>query len=469
MRMSAEPTQFTSTETWAQWEGLVVNLNYPLRRLLGCSDHSAVFLTEYKTSNLANAAIKLMRIDAPQARMQLEQWKIAAALSHPHLVRVFEVGRCWLGMHEFVFAVMEYADQTLAEILQRRPLSLDEARELLPPALSALAFLHQHHLVHSQFKPSNLLAVDDQLKLASDTVHTAGHSAAVVTTSVYDALEIKSDSVRSAASDVWSFGITLVEALTQHIVQPDPFSGAIALPDNLPAAFSGMVRRCLSPNPAHRPTVAELETPFRVASRAPAPSVEIPPPGKQASREAPSPGEQQKPMEPQKRNLIWPIIGALFMSIGAWASLSYLTSQDQPPAPMTQAPTPVAPPPVVTQPVVAKPTPDAYSGTIGEMMRPAPEPLPDGVINEVIPDIPQISLDRIRNRINVSVRVLVNPEGNVVAALVDNAGSSPAFADLSEEAARDWQFTPSNEEDLRVWILRFEYRREGATVTAGAQ
>ncbi len=69
-----------------------------------------------------------------------------------------------VGGRGFLFVVMEYADQTLAQILPRRALSLDEAREMLLPTLNALAFLHRNKLVQGQLKPTNLLVVDDQLK-----------------------------------------------------------------------------------------------------------------------------------------------------------------------------------------------------------------------------------------------------------------------------------------------------------------
>jgi len=61
---------------------------------------------------------------------------------------------------------MEYAEQTLSQILPHRALSPDEVREMLLPTLDALAFLHRKNLVQGQLKPANLLVVNDQLKLA---------------------------------------------------------------------------------------------------------------------------------------------------------------------------------------------------------------------------------------------------------------------------------------------------------------
>lgn len=42
--MSVEPTELMN-EVWTRWQGYVINGVFPLGRLLGCSDHSGVFLT----------------------------------------------------------------------------------------------------------------------------------------------------------------------------------------------------------------------------------------------------------------------------------------------------------------------------------------------------------------------------------------------------------------------------------------
>lgn len=260
--MSAEPRRIAYAEAWTQWENQVVGA-FPLRRLLGCTDHSAVFLTEHKAKNLADAAIKFVRADALQGKAQLVQWQAAAVLSHPHLMRLFGAGRFQSGGHQFLFVVMEHAEQNLAQILNRRPLSADEVRELLLPTLDALSFLHRNQRVHGQLKPSNFLAVDDQLKLTSDTIRPAGHSAnAIVRTSSYDPPEA-TDQGSAAAGDIWSLGMTLFEALTQST--PVWSGETVSLPESFPEAFADTVRRCLNLNPAHRPTVIELEARFKPA------------------------------------------------------------------------------------------------------------------------------------------------------------------------------------------------------------
>jgi serine/threonine protein kinase len=191
--MSAQP-RVTKASSWTVLEGHVVDGIFPLRRFLGGSNHSAVFLTEYKSQNLTDAAIKFIRADTSRADAKLLQWQAAARLSHPHLLRLFHSGRCQFGGKDFLFVVMEYAEQTLAQVLAGRALTPAEAREMLPPTLDALAYLHQNQLIHGHLKTSNVLAVNDQLKLASDTIRSSSN----------------------APSDIWAFGLTLTEALTQR-------------------------------------------------------------------------------------------------------------------------------------------------------------------------------------------------------------------------------------------------------------
>src|ERR1700730_12301213 len=153
-----EARRVTMTEDWTKWESQIINGVFPLRRFLGKSNHSVVFLTE--AENFANAAIKLVPADPVQTEAQLSHWRTAAPLAHPHLIRLLEEGRCQLGVYQFLFVVMEYAEETLAQILPQRALTSDEVREMLLPTLDALAFLHRNNMVHGELKPSNFLVVN---------------------------------------------------------------------------------------------------------------------------------------------------------------------------------------------------------------------------------------------------------------------------------------------------------------------
>src|SRR5713226_948777 len=116
------------TEAWKQWEGQIVNGEFHLRQYLGGGEHSAVFLTEHGDREPQKAAIKLIQADPESAELQLVRWELAAKLSHSHLIRLFQMGRCQLGDMGLLYIVMEYADEDLSQILPQRPLTPAEAR-----------------------------------------------------------------------------------------------------------------------------------------------------------------------------------------------------------------------------------------------------------------------------------------------------------------------------------------------------
>ncbi len=247
------------SEVWTNWEGQVVD-GFPLRRCLGVSDHSGVFLTEDPARQLATAAVKLVPLIPTLAESQLAHWNAAASLTHPRLIRLTAMGHCQLGNLHCLYVVMEYAEQNLAHFLAQRALTDLEVREMLPAIFDTLGFLHSRQLVQGQLKPSNILVVGDQLKLASDTIRPAGEAATSISMlSVYDPPEARDGSF-STAGDIWALGVTLFEALTRTLPEkPDERRHGVVLPPDFPPGCADMIRECLSRRPVDRPTVASLQ------------------------------------------------------------------------------------------------------------------------------------------------------------------------------------------------------------------
>src|SRR5580658_1852402 len=209
--MSVEPSQAMSP-IWTRWQGHVINDMFLLGHYLGGSDHGGVFLTESAAHPSSRVAVKLVPTKRAVAQARLPVWKEVSALTHHHLLGLFECGGCQLDGSPHLYVVMEYADQTMAQLLQQRPLTDDEALEMLVPILDALAFLHGQNLVQGQLKPSNILVVGDQLKLASDTIRRVGKiTVGTSPLSTYDPPEARHGS--ATASDVWALGVSLSEAL----------------------------------------------------------------------------------------------------------------------------------------------------------------------------------------------------------------------------------------------------------------
>jgi TonB family protein len=247
------------TEASKHWEGQSVAGVFPLRQYLGESDHSAVFLTEYGEGEPQKAAIKLVSADPATAELRLSNWKLAAQLSHPNLLRLFRTGRCSLEGNELLYLVMEFAEENLAEILPQRALSGDETRDMLCPVLDALEYLHGKGFTHGDLKPANILASGDSLKLSSDTISRIGEAQAVARKAdAYDPPEAVSG-LLTPATDVWSLGMTLVEVMTQRLPDWQPGSQREpVVPATMAAPFQEIARQCLRLEPHRRIGIADI-------------------------------------------------------------------------------------------------------------------------------------------------------------------------------------------------------------------
>jgi serine/threonine protein kinase len=137
---------------------------------------------------------------------------------------------------------------------------------------------------------------------------------------LYDPPEAKNGRI-SAAGDIWALGITMVEALTQcPPAWPDERSETASLPTSLPPAFVETVRRCLSRNPADRPTVTDLEAQIKRAPQAPVVSIPQPVVRKATGRATPP----QK--SPKQRLFVLAITVLFIILVAVWAGLRLFQS-----------------------------------------------------------------------------------------------------------------------------------------------
>jgi TonB family protein len=244
-------------ETAQHLLGQLVDGRFPLRRLLGVSPNSAVFLTDLPNQRPSEpapaAAIKLIPEDPESSEQQLARWKSAAALSHPGLLRILHFGRCAMDGSPCLFVVTELASENLGELLPQRALSPEEAAGMMAPVLGTLDFLHEKGLVHGGVKPSNILAIRDTIKLSPDRILPAGESSISWPMAAPYAPR---ESLLFPASDVWSLGITLYETLTQYLPNHDS-NGHYVLPQ-LPGPFADVIRGALVQDPTERISLDEI-------------------------------------------------------------------------------------------------------------------------------------------------------------------------------------------------------------------
>jgi hypothetical protein len=339
---------------------------------------------------------------------------------------------------------MEYAEQTLAQVLQQRALTPDEVRELLPPTLDALIFLHGKGLVHADLKPANVLVVNDQLKLSSDSIRPAGAPrVGSAAPSLYDPPEADHASFASAG-DMWGLGITLVEALTQRLPRFDRQSITACLPTAVPPALVDLVQRCLSSDPATRPSAADLEAELGGVRKEPL--APVPPPAIREASQWVAPTQQS----PRRRRPMVRIAAILSVILLAAAGASWRLFRTHPNSTASQQPAVVA--------AIAPQNPTAQL--------PAPATAAPSVIHAQLPNVPRKALRTIHGHFTIVVLVVVDRSGTVVRGFLKNTGPSSYFARLTREAAKQWTFAATDEPGTREWVLRFEFTRSGVTAAA---
>jgi TonB family protein len=453
-------------EAWKQWEGRVVNEEFPLLRYVGGSDRSAVFLTKRADRDPQEVAIKLILANAENPELQLSWWELAAKLSHPHLLRLFQRGRCQLDGTELLCAVTEYAEESLAQILPYRPLTPDETRDMLQGVLDALAYIHAKGFVHGHIKPANIMAVGDLIKLSSDGLCGAGESSRVLgAPSIYAAPEIADGGGVSPASDVWSLGMTVVEALTQN---PPAWKGTeqeeMELPETLPEPFFDIASHCLRRDPQRRWTVAEIGARLQQAS-------------------PPLQGQQIVPLKSGFTK--W---GYLFLFIAAGLLLAMLvpwllrrhpaegpgslgavdSSARQPGTGSGQA--------ALISPGKDQPSSRSnasraagHSGLRKDTVQSdsSGARAQGEVAQQILPDVSRNALRTIHGKLRVRAKVAVDSSGKVTVANFDSRGPSRYFAERALRAAKQWTFKPPQVDGQRVpseWILRFDFEKTGVSV-----
>jgi hypothetical protein len=448
--------------TWKQHEGQAVD-GIALLRLLGGGESSAVYLAERAGER---CAVKLVPTEDVVAQLPLSRWEAASKLSHPHLTRILHSGRGRLDGTPLVYVAMEYAEEELAGV--DRPLTPKEAREMLAPAAKALAYLHGKGFAHGRIKPSNILSVQDLLKISGDAPLRKGERHASSTApQPYDPPELAASGV-TPAGDVWSLGVALVEAMTKELPVFD--GGVLRLPDALrPDSFRDVAEGCLERDPARRWTVADI-TQWLDRGALPAPKRARP-----------------RYLLPVAAVIAVAALGAVVWTYGGPYFAGSQPAAQEPAAapavapgvtPSPAASTPAPPPPQeTTPPKEAKPPKRSKEAALKEAAPDTPAPAdpkpppadaspvvvatnvtsPD-VLQPVVPDVTAKARATIHGKVPIVVRVQAGADGAVTSATVESGGSVKYFADLALKAARQWKFVPGA--DGRVWMLRFEFTRD---------
>jgi serine/threonine protein kinase len=218
------------------------------------------------------------------ARFEREA-RALAALNHPNIAGIYEVGEAETGLH---YLVMELAEgEDLAARLSRGSIPADEALSLALQIARALEAAHEKGIVHRDLKPSNLMvSAEGQIKVLDFGLAKAWQNEApaagtdqtqsptltaqmtmagvILGTAAYMSPEQARGQEADQRSDIWSFGAVLYEMLVgrglfAESTMTDTLAAVLRadiewdeLPDETPTAVQRLLRRSLERDPKQR-------------------------------------------------------------------------------------------------------------------------------------------------------------------------------------------------------------------------
>jgi eukaryotic-like serine/threonine-protein kinase len=209
--------------------------------------------------------VAIKRLKAPHSTRFEQEARAIAALNHPNICVLYDVGTDYL--------VMEYIEGKAL----RGPLPCEDALPVAIQIASALEVAHRRGILHRDLKPANILVTATGAKLldfglaklmgdaGGDTTQTA--EGTLVGTAAYMSPEQAQGKALDERSDIFSFGAILYELLSgRRAFEGNSFLETLTAvahrePNPLQSPAVNIVKRCLAKDPAQRfQSAAELKT-----------------------------------------------------------------------------------------------------------------------------------------------------------------------------------------------------------------
>ncbi|NQX13251.1 serine/threonine protein kinase [Microbacteriaceae bacterium VKM Ac-2855] len=218
-------------------------------------------------------AVKIFRTgaDTHNERMRRErEIRMLTDLQHPSIVTIYDSGTVGVNGEERQYLAMELLDAGFAGVHDHRDVAVIGAQ-----IAGALALVHAHGYVHRDVKPENILVRAGDASVAKladfgvahmiDGARLTGVDMLVGTAGYLSPEQVHGDEI-GPASDVYSLGLVLLEALTGHPEYPGPaleaavqrLHRAPVLPRSLPRAWRSLLAAMVETEPSRRPSAVEV-------------------------------------------------------------------------------------------------------------------------------------------------------------------------------------------------------------------
>jgi serine/threonine-protein kinase len=251
-------------------KGKTVDERYTLERKLGSGGMADVWLA-YDSELDRHVALKILHSRFAQDKEFVERFRreasAAAGLQHPNVVGVFDRGE----FDDTYYIAMEYVEGESLKDLIDQGMTVAAAVEVTRQILEAEKFAHKKGIVHRDIKPHNVLIDGDgRAKVADFGIARAGSSEITQTGSIMGTAQYLSPEQAQGkdvteASDIYSTGVVLYEALTGEVpfdadspvavalkqVQETPRRPGTLNPE-VPPALDAVVMRALAKDPQRR-------------------------------------------------------------------------------------------------------------------------------------------------------------------------------------------------------------------------
>jgi serine/threonine-protein kinase len=230
----------------------------------------------------------------------LREARNVAALNHPHICTVHDVGEA----EGHLFVAMELVPgQPLSILLAHEPLPVTHVVRIGAQVADALSHAHQHGIVHRDLKPANIVITPEgrakvldfglarhstaELSDATQSKVNLTEAGTIVGTLGYLPPEVLRGQPADARSDIWALGVTLYEMLAGH----RPFRGDTGfeissailrdtlgpLPAVTPPGLVTVTQRCLEKDPAQRyQSASEVRAVLEMIAAQPVSSAAVP-------------------------------------------------------------------------------------------------------------------------------------------------------------------------------------------------